>query len=114
MAGCFGDSKEDRHFEKQLDDYLEGQNETCSYCKDSVPCGELSDEGDDKFSCESCQRNYCDFHEGIDPKHTVIDLGYTDAFSKRYICEECKEEIDSGGPTAEPPGVYGSIKPEDL
>ena len=48
MAGCFGESKEDRHFEKELDDYLDSQNP--EYCT----CDPEEREDDEGF-CTECE-----------------------------------------------------------
>ena len=51
MAGCFGNSAEDRYFEKQLNDYLDSQeiHSVCEECeledeKEWQECGKCADD----------------------------------------------------------------------
>ena len=56
MAGCYGNSAEDRYYEKQLDDYLDDLSEPwiCDRCGEII--GELDDyeEVDNEILCGNC------------------------------------------------------------
>lgn len=54
MTGCYGSSKEDRHFENKLLDHLDDSYEAPCVCD----CGEIF-ELDEGNGCECCGTVYC-------------------------------------------------------
>lgn len=56
MAGVYGNSAEDRHFEAQLDRYLSSLDEfTCPVCNACAPIDDLEyDEVTDMILCDAC------------------------------------------------------------
>ena len=69
MSGCFGGSKEDRYFEKQLDDYLDSQEfGGCQICQEAQA----------EDTCTICNKDFC------------MNCGDPE----KEICINCEEEED--------------------
>lgn len=82
MTGCYGNSDEDRHFSKQLDDYHDSQERLCcgNAPKNGSKCTICGEEmcDDCENLCENCGENMC--------KECAID--HSESGGK--ICVECE------------------------
>ena len=100
MSGCFGSSKEDRYFERKLNEYLDSQDlGRCEICQDAQ--AELQCLACNKEMCLECAEvvdglEYCPEHApmcecGDNSGYKCKDVGVYCCGPEKHDCKRCEE-----------------------
>lgn len=101
MAGCFGNSKEDRSRERQLNRYLDSLEEPLTLCEGSCDCRYNED---DLHTCTECGYVLCE---------TCAEKWHTDTYVYKnrhgedksgvdYYCHDCYLKLNKENPEEYP------------
>lgn len=98
MAGCFGNSKEDRSRERELNRYLDSLDEQSNKVTCQGDCGDQYDE-DEVHTCTECGLVMCDTCAGT--WHTIVYRALEHTLTDFY-CEDCYKRLNAVNPEEYP------------